>query len=729
MRRRRLPQRIRRASPTRARAAVPVRVGLCAGLLVLAVAVAWPPRPPLAAAAPAPPEAAAVEVEGRRLQVAARVVAGRVMVPLRAVAEALGAEVAWDAPRGAVTVRRGGRSVRLFAGSRLACWEEGCARAGLTDVPPLLEGGTAYVPLRAVSSALGYGVRWDAARRTAVIGGPPEPEPAPALRLASPGAGARVTGTARLQAEPSPPVAAAAAEVRYFLLDPETGRGPVVARGSDPAAAYGWLPDPARAGRRVLAVAAYDARGAFLAGDAVPVEVAVEPRVELLGLEPGQEVTGAVTLRVAVNFLATHVRYERVDPVSGRASAIADADPYGPFAWAPSFADNGPARLRAVAYDRLGRPLASAEVDVQVRVPRSLRLVGVGAGARIERPVTLGYAANFPVREARFLLRHPDGGAPDAGGAGEEVLGTVGPGGRLRWLPRPDQAGPRLLAVAVQDADGAVHESPPVPVEVAAAPGVFLETVGPGQVIAGTVELRALANVPLQAVEFRLLDEAGRVARTVAGGGDPGATYRWTPAERDAGPWRLQAVGIAPDGQRIEGEAVPVRVHVGPVYGPKPVAPRDRFVALARRLAQEARDRTGMSAALQVAQAILESGWGQSVPVDRYTGRLSYNLFGIKGTGPAGSVLAATWEEYRGIAYRTDARFRAYRSVRESWDDHKQLLLRADRYAPFRAVMHEPTLGAWALRRAGYATDSRYALKLIRLVEEQRLHELDEVAP
>ena len=50
--------------------------------------------------------------------------------------------------------------------------------------------------------------------------------------------------------------------------------------------------------------------------------------------------------------------------------------------------------------------------------------------------------------------------------------------------------------------------------------------------------------------------------------------------------------------------------------------------------------RSGMSAALQTAQAMLESGWGQSIPVDKYNGELSYNLFGIKGTGTAGTVIS-----------------------------------------------------------------------------------------
>ena len=133
-----------------------------------------------------------------------------------------------------------------------------------------------------------------------------------------------------------------------------------------------------------------------------------------------------------------------------------------------------------------------------------------------------------------------------------------------------------------------------------------------------------------------------------------------------------------------------------------------------------------MSAALQTAQAILETGWGQSVPVDKYDGQFSNNLFGIKGTGSAGSVTSNTWEEYNGVSFRIDDEFRAYNNVSESWADHNDLLLTKSRYEPFREVMFDSTQGAWALRRCGYATDSQYSVKLINIINLYNLKELDE---
>ena len=135
-----------------------------------------------------------------------------------------------------------------------------------------------------------------------------------------------------------------------------------------------------------------------------------------------------------------------------------------------------------------------------------------------------------------------------------------------------------------------------------------------------------------------------------------------------------------------------------------------------------------MSAALQTAQAILETGWGQSVPVDKYSGKLSNNLFGIKQKGDEDFVISNTWEEYNGVTFRIDAKFRSYEDPRESWKDHKRLLLEASRYEIFREVMHDSTQGAWAIRRAGYATDSQYPIKLMDIIKRYNLQELDKTS-
>lgn len=706
------------------------RLRIAAGVLALTLLAGIPGPVPAAAAAPS------IVVDGRRLDVtpAPAVVDGRVLVPLRAVSEALGAQVAWNGETRTVTITRGAEDVSLRVGLRLACRGDGCARPALLDVPPRIVSERTLVPLRFIAEAFGVRVRWDAATATVRIDSTAAPDPQPrSVSLAGVSAGERVTGTRPLRVEASGQFPEGA-EVRFFLLDPETGRGRVVARLAGLGGSAAWLPDPTLNGTRVLAAAVYDARGDFLAGDAVPVQVDVTPDVELQGIEPGQRVTGSVTLQARVNFLATHVRYELVDPATGKVRAIAEADPYAPFSWTPRHTDNGTVQLRAVAFDRAGGAATSATVQVEIAVPRRLSVGGVRGGARVERPVTLSVGANFAVAESRIVLRDPASGA-------EQELARFNGTGSLRWLPRPDQRGARdLVAVAVDASTGERVESAPVRVELAAGPGIFIETVGPDAVLAGTVKLRSLANVPIRSVSYRLVDpDAGPGVRcspqcrssyrTIASADQPGTTVEWRPAAGDAGSWRLEAIATTESGEQLRSESLPVRVHTGKLYGSTAIVPRSRFLDLVRPLALGSRDRTGMSAALQVAQAILESGWGQYIPTDKYSGRVSYNLFGIKGSGTAGSVVSNTWEEYHGVVYRVDARFRAYRSVRESWDDHKRLLLNASRYAPFRAVMHDPVQGAWALRRAGYATDSRYPIKLINLMKEHGLFALDEVAP
>jgi len=123
-------------------------------------------------------------------------------------------------------------------------------------------------------------------------------------------------------------------------------------------------------------------------------------------------------------------------------------------------------------------------------------------------------------------------------------------------------------------------------------------------------------------------------------------------------------------------------------------------------------------AAVTTAQAILESGYGQSVPVDVNTKQYSYNLFGIKGTGPAGSVNSWTREETSsGIWEPQLARFKAFHSFEESIKGHSQFFYdNLKRYgAAFQT--NNPKDFAREIARAGYATDSKYADKLIYLID------------
>ncbi|HYG59628.1 MAG TPA: glucosaminidase domain-containing protein, partial [Symbiobacteriaceae bacterium] len=246
--------------------------------------------------------------------------------------------------------------------------------------------------------------------------------------------------------------------------------------------------------------------------------------------------------------------------------------------------------------------------------------------------------------------------------------------------------------------------------------------VGPSEVITGPVTLRATSNVDLTAVDWFLTNAIG--TRQLLG---HGITLNWTPTAAHAGNQTIYAVAKDAKGRFLSTDKVSFRVYLGTVYGPKAIATKDDFRAMAMKMSVPSYRETGMAASLQVAQSLLETAHGQSVPVDKYTGQLSYNLFGIKGTGPAGSIISNTWEEYNGRTFRIDANFRAYNNVDEAWRDHKAILLERPWYAPFRAVMTDPVLGAWGLRRSGYATDSQYPYKLIDIMNRYDLYKLNDL--
>ena len=99
--------------------------------------------------------------------VAPEIIRGRVMVPIRSIAETLGATVAWDEVNRTVHIRKNATGISLLLGSVVARVNE---RAIELDVPAFASGGRTLVPLRFISEALGFGVTWhERTGRVAVI--------------------------------------------------------------------------------------------------------------------------------------------------------------------------------------------------------------------------------------------------------------------------------------------------------------------------------------------------------------------------------------------------------------------------------------------------------------------------------------------------------------------------------------------------------------------------------
>jgi len=137
--------------------------------------------------------------------------------------------------------------------------------------------------------------------------------------------------------------------------------------------------------------------------------------------------------------------------------------------------------------------------------------------------------------------------------------------------------------------------------------------------------------------------------------------------------------------------------------------------------ASQAELQSGIPAAFMVAQAAHESGWGRR-EIRNADGSPSHNLFGIKaGPGWSGPVAEVTTTEYvAGEPQKVTARFRAYASYAESFQDYARMIKESPRYAGVFAqatsASASPQAFALGLQRAGYATDPAYADKLTRVI-------------
>ena len=134
-------------------------------------------------------------------------------------------------------------------------------------------------------------------------------------------------------------------------------------------------------------------------------------------------------------------------------------------------------------------------------------------------------------------------------------------------------------------------------------------------------------------------------------------------------------------------------------------------------LAMSEMRRTGVPASITLAQAVIESDYGRS-----RLARKANNHFGIK--------CHNGWKGER-IYHNDDRRnecFRKYSEVRESYMDHSDFLMDGSRYS-FLFSLRQDDYNAWAkgLKKAGYATNPRYARMLIDMIEKNNLHVYDEI--
>ncbi|MCZ8520109.1 MULTISPECIES: glycoside hydrolase family 73 protein [Paenibacillus] len=143
------------------------------------------------------------------------------------------------------------------------------------------------------------------------------------------------------------------------------------------------------------------------------------------------------------------------------------------------------------------------------------------------------------------------------------------------------------------------------------------------------------------------------------------------------------------------------------------------FIETLAPLAVKDQKRTCVLSSITIAQACLESGYGKA--------GLGCNLFGIKGSGQT----FTTHEYYNGQKVIVQDSFRAYENWEVSVRDHGDFLIQNGRYsrAGFLAACNalDYKAAAKALQDAGYATDPKYASKLIGIIETYELHQYDKI--
>jgi len=139
----------------------------------------------------------------------------------------------------------------------------------------------------------------------------------------------------------------------------------------------------------------------------------------------------------------------------------------------------------------------------------------------------------------------------------------------------------------------------------------------------------------------------------------------------------------------------------------------NKLYPLATRIEQEYK----IPATVIVAQAVLETGWGQYVPKNR-DGSSSHNLFGIKaGDDWAGDTVSTTTNEYiSGKAISVKADFRSYSSYQDSMIDYAEFITNRPRYQQALQYASDPLRFATEIQKAGYATDPEYAEKVNNLM-------------
>lgn len=141
--------------------------------------------------------------------------------------------------------------------------------------------------------------------------------------------------------------------------------------------------------------------------------------------------------------------------------------------------------------------------------------------------------------------------------------------------------------------------------------------------------------------------------------------------------------------------------------------PKD-FVSALIDPAKSVQEKIGVPFQVVIAQAALETGWGQKI-IKAQNGESSNNLFNIKADSrwAGDKITKDTLEFEQGAMIKKSEPFRMYETLKDSIDDYVNFLSSSERYQDALQGSSNVEHFLQGLQKAGYATDPQYADKIL----------------
>ena len=156
-----------------------------------------------------------------------------------------------------------------------------------------------------------------------------------------------------------------------------------------------------------------------------------------------------------------------------------------------------------------------------------------------------------------------------------------------------------------------------------------------------------------------------------------------------------------------------------PAMGEDLAASPEAFVAALRPHAEAAGRALGVEPRVLIAQAALETNWGEQV-IRHDDGKSTFNVFNVKARDGEPAVERATSEYVGGEREQRVDGFRSYDSLKAAFEDYVALVGTNPRYGQ---ALEASDAGGYlrGLQAGGFATDPAYAEKVGRVLGSERL--------